>query len=463
MIKNFASRKFRAVALITTAVFALSACGAGTGSNSASSGSGATGAFDWKKYSGTSIQVLMDEHPWTNGMKQGLAAFQDATGITVDVQSYGEDLYFDKMNQAIRTTTSPDVFMTGMDYTIATQKDAGLVEPLTPFIDNAALTSPDYNLADFPSGVLATGQFPGADSSTQLYGVPISTECYILFYNKDLVDKYLGGKVPATMAELIADAKLITKAGKGDVFGSVVRGVRATGIVDTPTGLVFNEWPADGGKIELPFNVWFDGAWNKPRLTNPAIVKGLSDYAELISAGPPNRFSLDWPDANTLFTQGKAAFYLDASVFGPSFEDAKKSTVAGKVGYMPLPVGAAGGGTGLWSWGIAIASASKHKEAAWLFTQWFTNSENTAAIGAFTGGPPRQSSADLSSFSSKLNADYVKTVQKAMSTARPTAVIKSDAEPILLVVVDAVLAMANGKNPTQVMKDAQASLQSLMK
>jgi len=463
MIKNIARGRFRAVALITTVVFALSACGAGTGSNSTSSGSGATGAFDWKKYSGTSIQVLMDEHPWTNGMKQGLVAFQDATCITVDVQSYGEDLYFDKMNQAIRTTTSPDVFMTGMDYTIATQKDAGLVEPLTPFIDNAALTSPDYNLADFPSGVLATGQFPGADSSTQLYGVPISTECYILFYNKDLVDKYLGGKVPATMAELIADAKLITKAGKGDVFGSVVRGVRATGIVDTPTGLVLNEWPAASGKIKLPFNVWFDGAWNKPRLTNPAIVKGLSDYAELIAAGPPNRFSLDWPDANTLFTQGKAAFYLDASVFGPSFEDAKKSTIAGKVGYMPLPFGAAGGGTGLWSWGIAIASASKHKEAAWLFTQWFTNSENTAAIGAFTGGPPRQSSAHLSSFSSKLNADYVKTVQQAMSTARPTAVIKSDAEPILLVVVDAVMAMANGKNPTQVMKDAQARLQSLMK
>jgi multiple sugar transport system substrate-binding protein len=50
-----------------------------------------------------------------------------------------------------------------------------------------------------------------------------------------------------------------------------------------------------------------------------------------------------------------------------------------------------------------------------------------------------------------------------MSTARPTAVIKSDAEPILLVIVDAVIAMANGKNPTQVMKDSQAKLQALAK
>lgn len=463
MNQNFSSRRMRLTALIVTAMFALTACGAGTESSATSSNSKATGSFDWKAYSGTSIKVMMDEHPWTNGMKANLAAFETATGIKVDVQSYGEDLFFDKVNQSIRTAKSPDVFMTGMDYTIATQKDAGLVEPLTPFINNPALTSPDYNLADFPSGVLETGQFPTSSGGTQLFGVPISTEAYVLFYNKDLVDKYLRGKVPATMAELIADAKLITKAGNGDIFGSVVRGVRSTGIVDTPTGLVFNEWPSTGGKIALPYNVWFDGAWNKPRLTDPAIVKGLSDYAALMAAGPPNRFSLDWSDANTLFTQGKAAFYLDASVFGPSFEDKAKSTIAGKVGYAPLPVGAVGGGTGSWSWGLAVASASKHKEAAWLFTQWFTNVENTATIGAFTGGPPRQSSATLPSFNSKLNKDYVATVQKAMSNARPTAVIKSDAEPILLIVVDAVIAMANGKNPTQVMKDAQATLQSQMK
>jgi multiple sugar transport system substrate-binding protein len=255
---------------------------------------------------------MMDEHPWTTGMKANLDAFTKATGIKVDVQAYGEDIYFDKMNQAIRTATSPDVFMTGLDFTVATQKDAGLLESLTPYINNPSLTSPDYNLADFPSGVLAPAQFPAASGATELYGIPISTECYILFYNKDLVAQYLGGKVPTTMPELIADAQLITKAGKGEVFGSLVRGVRASGIVDTPTGMVFNEWPSTAGTISLPYNVWFDGAWNKPRLTEPAIAKGLNDYASLIAAGPPNRFSLDWPDANTLFTQGKAAFYVDA-------------------------------------------------------------------------------------------------------------------------------------------------------
>ncbi|TRZ88042.1 MAG: sugar ABC transporter substrate-binding protein [Streptomycetaceae bacterium] len=461
--KGNSRRWMKALGLATAAAVLLSACGAGTGSKSTATGADATGSFDWKKYSGTSINVMMDEHPWTNGMKENLDAFTKATGITVNVASYGEDIYFDKMNQSIRTSKSPDVFMTGLDFTVATQKEAGLLESLTPYIDNPALTSPDYNLADFPNGVLAPAQFSGASGATELFGIPISTECYILFYNKDLVDKYLGGKVPTTMPELIADAQLITKAGKGEVFGSLVRGVRASGIVDTPTGMVFNEWPSTAGTIALPYNVWFDGAWNKPRLTDPAIAKGLSDYAALIAAGPPNRFSLDWPDANTLFTQGKAAFYVDASVFGPSFEDTAKSTIAGKVGYAPLPTGAVGGGTGLWSWGLGIASASKHKEAAWLFTQWFTNSDSTATIGAFTGGPPRQSAADLPAFNSKLDAGYVTAVKAAMSTARPTAVIKSDAEPILLVVVDAVIAMANGKNPTQVMKDAQSKLQSLVK
>lgn len=32
-------------------------------------------------------------------------------------------------------------------------------------------------------------------------------ETFILFYNKALVDQYLGGKVPASMPELIAAAQ----------------------------------------------------------------------------------------------------------------------------------------------------------------------------------------------------------------------------------------------------------------
>ena len=73
--------------------------------------------------------------------------------------------------------------------------------------------------------------------------------------------------------------------------------------------------------MSLPYNVWFDGDWSAPALTDERITAGLSHYAGLMSAGPINIQSLDWPDASLLFQQGRAGFFLDASLFGPGFED----------------------------------------------------------------------------------------------------------------------------------------------
>lgn len=455
--------RFAALAGVTVGVVLLTGCGAGMGGGGNSGDVHATGAFGWQRYKGTTINVMLDEHPWTKGMQAEISAFTEATGINVEVKTYAEDLYFDKMNQALRTNAAPDVFMTGLDYSVVTQQSAGLLEPLTPYLNNPSLTSSEYDYADFPKGVLAPAMLPSGSADSLLYGIPISTETYILFYNKDLVEQYLGGKLPTTMDELTAAAAKITAAGNGDVYGSVVRGTRASSIVDTPTGLVLNEWTKNAGEIKLPYNVWYDGAWDKPRMTEPAIVKGLSDYAKLIASGPPNRLNLDWPDANALFAQGKVAFYVDASIFGPTFEDATQSKVVGKVGYSPLPTGAEGGTTGLWSWGLSMAKSSAHKGAAWTFIQWFTNKENTAKLGAFTGGPPRQSAAHVAAYTDKLNPGYVAAVTTALSTARSTAIIKADAEPILLTIVDAIIAIANGTDPRQATQTAQDKMLALAK
>jgi multiple sugar transport system substrate-binding protein len=108
----------------------------------------------------------------------------------------------------------------------------------------------------------------------------------------------------------------------------------------------------------------------------------MTDYAKMLAAGPANKFAIDWPDANTLFSQGKARF-IDASLFGPSYEDATQSQVAGKVGYSALPPASADGQsyTGHWLWGLGIPKNAPNKDAAWYFIQWMTNKANTAKSG----------------------------------------------------------------------------------
>ena len=466
-IMNWTSKRsvtFKALGLLTATSILVSGCGGATRGKvqPESLDQISKTNFNWKQYAGSTVNVMLVDHPWTNGFKATVADFTKETGIKVNLQVLPEDEYFDKLDKDFKTSTAPDVFMTGLDFAIANQQREGQIASLTPFINNPKLTSSNYNIGDFPKAVLDPAELTALNGKKELFGIPISTECYILFYNKHLVAKYLGGVVPTTMPDLIADAQLITKAGKGEVFGSVVRGL-ANADIDVLTSLVYNEWSSTGAEISLPYNVWFKDSWSTPRMTDPAIVKGLSDYAALMAAGPPNRFSVDWSAANDLFKQGKAAFYIDASVFQPGFEDRATSPVAGQVGYALLPTAAFGGGTGQWSWGIGVSQTSKQKEAAWFLTQWFTDSARTALLGTFTGGPPRQSSAAIPAFNSKLNINFVTTVKIAMNTARPTSLIGADVDPIVSAITSNVIAMAKGSDPNLAAQNAQRELKSLIK
>jgi multiple sugar transport system substrate-binding protein len=418
----------------------------------AASGSAASSAaaFDWKKYDGTQITFLANQHPWTDGMTPLVDQFTQETGIKVNVQPFSEDLYFDKMEQAVRSPTGTmDVYFLPMDSTGFSQYTAGGIEPLDGYLNDPAKTASDYDVSDFPKGFLTPGTYPPGDASAKLYGIPISFETYILFYNKDLVNKYLGGKVPTTMDELTAAAAQITKDGQKDgIVGSVMRGIRSDTIMDTFSGVVYDSW---GSKdAPPPYGLWFDGAWTKPRLTDPAICAGMTNYAKLVAAGPSNKFAIDWSDANTLFSQGKVAFFIDASLFGPSYEDTSSSQVAGKVGYAQLPPANAEGKsyTGHWLWGLGIPKNAKNKDAAWYFIQWMTNKANTAKIGATTGGAPRVSSYSDPAYTGKLVPDYVTTVNNAMQTSRTTVVFKENWKDGALAIVDGMLAIANGGDPT---------------
>ena len=430
-----------ATAAPTTAATAAPTTG---GESPAASAEASAAAFDWKKYAGTEITFLANQHPWTDGAQKLVDQFTAETGIKVNLQPFSEDLYFDKMEQTIRSGGA-DVYFLPMDSTAYTQYSADLIEPLTPYLNDPTKTAPDYDFADFPVGFLGGAMYPPGDANAQLYGIPIAFETYILFYNKDLVSQ-----VPATFPDLIADAQRITaEKGAEGISGSVMRGIRSDTIMDTLSGVVWNSFGA--GEAPTPYGMWFDGAWDKPRLTDPRVCGGLTNYGQLLAAGPANKFAIDWPDANTLFSQGKAAYFIDASLFGPSYEDPNTSQVAGKVGYAVLPPPTAGAESfsGHWLWGLGVPKTSTNKDAAWYFIQWMTDKANTAEIGKSTGGAPRLSAYSDPVYTSALNPEYVDTVAKAMATSRTTVVLKDAWKDGALTIADTELAIAQGEDPTK--------------
>jgi len=405
--------------------------------------------FDWRAHEGETITFLANQHPWTEGASELIEQFTADTGINVDVQAFSEDLYFDKMEQTVRATDGEaDVYFLPMDSTAFTQWSAGAVASLSQYLDDPSATSADYALDDIPGGFLGGVMYPPGADDAEVYGIPIAFEAYTLFWNQDHVDNYLDGQVPETMDDLIAAAAAVNEAAATDgIAGAVMRGIRSDTIMDTLTGVVFN---AIGDSDSTPpYNVWFDGDWGSPRLDDPAVCKGLSDYAGLLAAGPANKFAIDWPDAGALFQQGRAAFFVDASLFGPGFEDPDQSLVAGKTGYGVLPPQEAGANsqTGHWSWGLGIPANAQNPDAGWYFIQYMTNPANTAAIGQFTGGAPRLSAYDDAGYVDSLVPAYADTVNEAMSDSRTTVVLREGWKDGALAVVDTMLAIANGEEP----------------
>jgi multiple sugar transport system substrate-binding protein len=150
-----------------------------------------------------------------------------------------------------------------------------------------------------------------------------------------------------------------------------------------------------------------------------------------------------------LFQQGKAAFFIDASLFGPGYEDPDASVVVGKTGYSALPPQEAGGNsqTGHWLWGLGIPKNAANKDAAWYFIQYMTNAANTAEIGKSTGGAPRLSSYQDAGYVESLVPEYIAAVNDAMSDSRAVVIFKDGWKNGALAIADTMLAIANGEDP----------------
>jgi len=419
--------------------------------------------FAWDQLSGQSITVMMPEHPVTDGVRTVLDQFEADTGIEVNLQTMAEDLYFDRMEVALRGSdgnAQMDVYFLPMDSTAYTQHTNGLVHSLQGFIDNSDLTAADYDLADIPAGFLDSTKYD-VNGAWEYHGIPASFETYILFANMDHVNAHLDGKMPETMEELLAAAHQVKEASGGSVAGAVMRGIRSDTLIDTITGMVNNS--VGDADRSAPYNVWFDGDWSKPKMDDPDIVRGLANYAELMKAGPVNIQAMDWSDASQNFMAGGAAFFIDASLFAPGFENADESPIAGKIGYSVIPLDNDEGQpfTAHWQWGFGMPANAPSAEAGWMFIQYMTNKDNAVAIGKLHGGAPRLSTWEEAEYASSFPEAYVDAVSAAMPNSQTSVVQRAGWSEFALRIVDVIQAIYGGEDPTAAGAAGQADFQKM--
>lgn len=376
--------------------------------------------INWRLAEGQKLGVSFPKQPYTESLLPLVGEFEALTGIKVEYVIFPENDYFSRLAADLAAQRGEfQVLMTGptRNWQYAAP---GWIQPLDDFLKNPRLTDPNwYRLDDFFPGLVAAnrwnGKIGGGAGEGPLYSIPALSETYLLAYRKDLFDQHRI-KVPTTFAEMVAAARAV-KDGAG-IDGIVARGAPNASTI--------------AGSFISTAKSFADGKWDEidadlnPRLHDPIHVQFVEQWIGMIQESGPARWaSMTGSDAREAFASGQAGMIADADLFAATYEDARRSKVAGKVGYALIPPGPAGTTySALSTWALGMNRAAKNKEAAWLFIQWATSTRTLQnATLEYRGYNPSRSSVLSSAQVQKVmgqwgNGSYLDVLQKNLKTAR---------------------------------------------
>ena len=273
----------------------------------------------------------------------------------------------------------------------------------------------DYDIEDVLAPVRDGLSYEGT-----LYALPFYAESSMMFYRKDLFDE-AGIKVPEqpTWEEVRGWAEQLHDPGN-EVYGICLRGKPGWGENMAFVSTLVNTF---GGQ-------WFNNDW-EPQLDSEPWQEAVSFYVDLLSNyGPPGASSNGFNENLALFSTGKCAMWIDATVAAGMLFNPAQSQVADKLGFAQAPVDKHPKGSNwLWSWALGIPATSDAKDAAKTFVAWATSKDYIEMVGESEGWvavPPgtRTSTYERSEYQDA--APFAGFVLKAIETADP---INTTAEP----------------------------------
>jgi len=204
----------------------------------------------------------------------------------------------------------------------------------------------------------------------KLLAMPWFTDAGLLFYRKDLVEKYKQ-KAPTTWDELAATAKVIQEgeraAGNKDFQGFVFQAKAYEGLTCDAV-----EWVSSfgGGNIV--------NAKGDITINNPQAVAALKTAASWVGTiAPQGVLNYAEEEARGVFQNGNAAFMRNWP-YAWSLGNAKDSKISGKIGVSALPKGGANGQNAatLGGWQLAVSKYSKNPAIAADLVMFMTSAES---------------------------------------------------------------------------------------
>lgn len=383
--------------------------------------------FDWKRYDGETIRLMVSDFKPYDDIRKMLPEFEEKTGIKVIWdQTSGFDLYIKQILELTANPENVDVFILSFENTGYKMLKEGWLEDLTPYLNDPAMTSPDYDYADFIDGV---GQF--IKKNNIIMGMPDYVHTEFIVIRKDIFEKN-----GLTCADIDTFDKLQQTAEKLNDPDHEFYGISYRG---------------GGYAASWQFSNWlwsYGGDWldnnGKPNLDTPEAIAAATKYGDILRLyGPPGTADLDDGRNKTLFLEGRLGIWYAAAMHISGAADPAISKVADKVEYCLTPSGPTGRYVNLAAPTWSISSGSKHKGASWYLVQWLTSKDmqiyqqvNNQILMS------RQSAWDAPEFIKTANPSYLQIAKETFSFTRSPALPPAEDVAAIRTVVGKALEVA---------------------
>jgi multiple sugar transport system substrate-binding protein len=411
-------------------------------------GAPAPATFDWKRFKGEKIEVLLVKSPRGDLLSKYHKEFQDMTGIEVGSEMVPEQ---QQRQKAVIEFNSgnPSFDVIALSYHVQKRQFAknNWLTDLRPMINDRLLADPNLDFADFAQG----GLNYAVEADGRVMSLPFNLDPWVVYYNKELFAAK-GVAYPKTFAQMIDAAAKLNDPGKG-VSGFVGRGLKNANVPVWTSFLL----GYGGGFIDKSGKLMTD--------SQEAIESARMYQTLMAKYGPQGVAGYNWNEAQSLFLQGKAAMWLDGIGFAQPLEDPTKSRIVGKVGYGVMPAGPKHQVSALFADGEGISTYSKKKGPAWFYLQWASNKANqTRMLQAAAGAPVRTSAYAAAQASSDFKSpkEWVECMLASAKIAQPGL-------PVIAAVTEfrdtfgiALTNMINGADPAAELKRATAEFQPVL-
>ncbi|RKZ21387.1 ABC transporter substrate-binding protein [bacterium] len=374
--------------------------------------------------------------------------FEERTGIKVKLIRQPTDT--DQRRQSLiiplkAKKPDPDVFLMDIAW-LGGFAASGWLQALDDYVKRDTFDLTKF----FKPVVTSVDIYEGA-----LVALPVYIDCGLLYYRKDLLEKY-GCPVPRTWEELLQVATLIQKKERTRnprFYGFVWQGAQYEGLVCNFLEFITS---AGGGLFDSLGNI------NLCSKTNIHALTFMKDLIHKYKISPPNTYTeMKEEEVRISFQNGDALFERNWP-YAWKLHESNDSPVKGKIGVTLLPAFKTGKtASALGGWHIGISAYSDNKEQAWQLVKFILSYESQKRLAIDLGWNPGREDV-YEDPELKHNLPHINVLKESFNhaVARPNVPYYTRLSQILQIYVNA--AISGRIEPEEALKKAEEKMREII-